>query len=49
VPISSAGRAVGVKTDIIDALINWASIIFGRDFRAEGRNEHLIDFASFLK
>jgi len=49
VPISCAGKAAGVKTDILDALINWASIIYGRDFRAEGRNENMIDFESYLK
>jgi len=48
VPTSCAGRVAGVNTDVIDTLIKWASIIYGRDFRAEGRNEHLIDFNSFL-
>ena len=48
VPISCAGKAAGVKTKILDALINWASILYGRDFRAEGRNENLIDFERFL-
>jgi len=49
VPTSSAGRVAGVKTEVMDTLIKWASILYGRDFRAEGRNEHLIDFRSFLK
>jgi len=48
VPISCAGKVAGVKTEIIDTIISQASIIFGRDFRAEGRNENLIDFESFL-
>jgi len=49
VPISCAGKAAGVQTEVIDTLIRWASILYGRDFRAEGRNENLIDFKSFLK
>ncbi|MDR2570350.1 MAG: NAD/NADP octopine/nopaline dehydrogenase family protein [Oscillospiraceae bacterium] len=49
VPVSSAGKVAGVPTDILDAMINWASIIYGRDFRAEGRNENLIDFKEYLK
>jgi len=49
VPTSCAGRAAGVKTEVLDTLIRWASILYGRDFRAEGRNENLIDFASYLK
>jgi opine dehydrogenase len=48
VPISCAGREAGVKTEVIDTLIGWASILYDRDFRAEGRNENLIDFRSFL-
>ncbi|MCL2662175.1 MAG: NAD/NADP octopine/nopaline dehydrogenase family protein [Oscillospiraceae bacterium] len=49
VPTSCAGKAAGVKTEVLDTLIRWASILYGRDFRAEGRNENLIDFASYLK
>jgi len=49
VPISCAGKAAGVQTEVIDTLIRWASILYGRDFRAEGRNENLIDFESFLR
>jgi len=48
VPVSCAGRAAGVKTEIMDTMIRWASLLYGRDFRAEGRNENLIDFKSFL-
>ena len=49
VPTSCAGKAAGVRTDVIDTLVKWASIIYGRDFHAEGRNENLIDFSAFLK
>jgi len=48
VPTSCAGKAAGVNTEVLDTLIRWASILYGRDFRAEGRNENLIDFESFL-
>ena len=48
VPVSCAGKVVGVKTEVIDTLIRWASILYGRDFHAEGRNENLIDFEKFL-
>ena len=49
VPTSCAGKAAGVSTEVIDTLIKWASILYGRDFHAEGRNENLIDFESFLR
>jgi len=48
VPTSCAGKAAGIKTEVLDTLINWASILYGRDFRAEGRNEKLIDFDDYL-
>jgi len=49
VPMSCAGKAGGVQTEVVDTLIKWASILYGRDFRSEGRNENMIDFNSFLK
>ena len=49
VPISCAGKAVGVKTEVLDTLIKWASILYGRDFHAEGRNETMIDFKKLQK
>ena len=49
VPTSCAGKAAGIDTEVLDTLIKWASILYGRDFRAEGRNENLIDFESFLR
>ncbi len=38
VPISEVGKKAGVETPVIDSLINIADSIFGRDFRAIGRN-----------
>jgi len=49
VPVSCAGKAANVKTETLDTLIRWASMLYGHDFHAEGRNENLIDFESFLK
>ena len=49
VPVSCAGKAVGIKTETLDTLIRWASMLYGHDFYAEGRNDNLIDFESFLK
>jgi len=48
VPTSCAGHAAGVKTEVLDTLITWASILYDRDFRAEGRNDDLIDFDALL-
>ena len=48
VPTSCAGKAVGVSTEVLDTLIKWASILYGRDFYAEGRNDTQIDFSKFL-
>lgn len=42
VPLASIGRQLGVETPIMDAYIDIASIVTGRDFRADGRTaEHL--------
>jgi len=49
VPTSCAGKAAGVSTVSLDTLIDWASMLYGRDFRAEGRNEKQVDFDRFLK
>ena len=43
VPFSCVGRRLGVETRIIDSAIAWASAVYGRDFRAMGRNEERID------
>lgn len=49
VPISCVGKAVGVKTPVIDAAIQWASVLYDRDFYATGRNDHLIDMKELLR
>lgn len=42
VPLASIGKMLGVQTPIMDAYINIAGIVCGRDFWAEGRTaEHL--------
>ena len=42
VPTSYAGRAVDVKTEVLDTLIKWASILYNRDFYAEGRRFDIV-------
>ncbi|MFZ4617528.1 MAG: NAD/NADP octopine/nopaline dehydrogenase family protein [Rectinemataceae bacterium] len=37
VPLSSLGKALGAPTPTIDLIIELASILHGRDYRAEGR------------
>ena len=37
VPLASIGHMLGVETPVMDAFILIASIICGRDFKAEGR------------
>jgi opine dehydrogenase len=48
VPISCAGKFTGIKTEVLDTLIKWASILYNRDFHAEGRNDTIIDFSSLV-
>ena len=48
VPTSCAGKAVDVSTEVLDTLIKWASVLYSRDFYAEGRNDALIDFSRFI-
>ena len=49
VPVSCAGKAAGVRTEVLDTLVKWASILYGRDFFFEGRNDTMIDFKKYLK
>ena len=49
VPVSCAGKAAGVNTECMDAVVAWASVLYGRDFMAEGRNETLVDFEAYLR
>jgi opine dehydrogenase len=48
VPVSCAGRHAGVRTDVIDAVIRWASILSDTDFQAQGRNDATLDFQELL-
>ena len=45
VPLASIGRMMGVETPIMDAYINIASVVCGRDFRAEGRTAERLGLA----
>ncbi len=49
VPMSYAGRALGIDTYIMDSVIQWASTIYHYNFYKLGRNEDLIDFSALLR
>lgn len=36
VPLASVGHALGIPTPMMDAFVNIASAVFGRDFWKEG-------------
>jgi opine dehydrogenase len=44
VPVSCAGEYAGVKTEALDSVIRWASLLYDTDFRADGRNGETLDF-----
>ncbi len=48
VPVSCLGRRLNIKTEITDASVNWASVVYHCDFFATGRNERFIDFDEVL-
>lgn len=48
VPVSCLGRWLNVKTDITDASVKWASVVYNCDFYATGRNERAVDFGAVL-
>ena len=45
VPLSSLGKALGAPTPTIDLIIELASILHGRDYRAEGRTVESLGLA----
>lgn len=47
VPLASLGRLAGVKTPVIDALIELASSLHGRDYRSTGRNASALGICGF--
>jgi len=49
VPISTLAQAAGVPTPNIDAVIQLTSTIYGRDFRAEGRNAENLGLIGMTK
>ncbi len=49
VPVSCAGKALGVPTPIIDSVIQWAACVYDYDFYGNGRNEKLLDIAQLIK
>lgn len=49
VPLASVGKELGVDTTMMDAFIDIASTITGRDFRAEGRTAQQLGLAGKTK
>ncbi|MFW9998706.1 MAG: NAD/NADP octopine/nopaline dehydrogenase family protein [Candidatus Hodarchaeota archaeon] len=49
VPISSLAKFLGVKTPIIDSVINLSSILCGKNFRNDGRTIIGLDLKDFIK
>jgi opine dehydrogenase len=49
VPVSCAGRRSGTGTEVIDAVIKWASILYDTNFRANGRNDDMLDFGEIYE
>ncbi|MDR2665297.1 MAG: NAD/NADP octopine/nopaline dehydrogenase family protein [Oscillospiraceae bacterium] len=49
VPVSCAGLRSGVETQVIDAVIKWASTLYDIDFRANGRNGDMLDFGEIYE
>lgn len=45
VPLASLGAELGIKTPVLDAFINIASIVSGRDYRKEGRTAEKLGLA----
>jgi opine dehydrogenase len=45
VPIASIGESLGIKTPTIDMIIDLASLLHGKDYRAEGRTARKLGLA----
>ncbi len=48
VPVSHLGKRLGVETEIIDAAVRWASILYNKDFDSLGRNASKIDLNDLI-
>lgn len=49
VPLAALGRIAGVRTPVMDALIDLASSLHARDYRSQGRNEAAMGIAGLSK
>jgi opine dehydrogenase len=49
VPVSCAGAYAGVKTEALDTVIRWASLLYDTDLHADGRNGERLDFDNIQK
>ncbi|MBC8536248.1 NAD/NADP-dependent octopine/nopaline dehydrogenase family protein [Feifania hominis] len=48
VPMLAMGRRFGIEMPVTEAVIRWASAVYGRDFYAEGRNEFRLDLDALI-
>lgn len=49
VPVSCAGKKLGVDTYIVDSVIQWASTVYDFDFMSKGRNDRYLDFERIME
>ena len=49
VPVYYAGKAAGVPTPTIQAVIDWANAVYNENLYAKGRNDKIIDFDAIHK
>ncbi len=48
VPVIHLSRKAGVRVPVIGSVINWASILYNRDFNRSGRNDQRINFDKLI-
>ena len=48
VPVAHLSRRAGIRVPVIGSVINWASILYNRDFNANGRNDQKINFDKLI-
>jgi len=48
VPVCCLAKELGIKTRILDSVIDWASIVYKKDFMQTGRNSSKLDIRKIL-
>lgn len=49
VPISCVAEILDIKTPVINGVIDWASMVYGRDFRKFGRGSNMVDYYELVE